>query len=169
MKQSWLIGVILGLSGAACADLPDANKLQNLQQTLTSKLNEYKMLVNGAGRCLEVPPAQARNNGTRVHIWDCNGSEFQRWKHEGGRFKNAGGKCLDVVGDVKRNGNTLQLWDCNGAPNQQWSLSGGRLQNGGGKCLDIPGGDPNWNRNGMTVQTWDCNNAVNQKWSYQLK
>lgn len=166
MKQGLVFGIVLSVSGAVWADLPDANKLQNLQKALGDRANEYKMLVNGAGKCLDVPPDQARNNGARVQLWDCNPSEFQRWKNDGGRFKNASGKCLDVKGDVKKGGSTLQLWDCNDAPNQKWSADGGRLRNGGGKCMDVNG---DVNKNGSGVQIWDCNDAVNQKWSHQLK
>jgi hypothetical protein len=166
MKQALILSLVLGINGVAWADLPDANKLQDLQKALTDKVGEFKLLVNGAGRCLEVPSAQARNNGTRVQIWDCNGGEFQRWKNEGGRFKNLGGKCLDVKGDVNKGGNSLQVWDCNDAPNQKWSIDGGRLRNGGGKCLDVAG---DVNKNGTGVQIWDCNDAINQKWSYRAK
>ncbi len=166
MKQGLIFGIVLSVSSVAWADLPDANKLQNLQKALTDKANEYKLLINGGGKCLEVPPAQARNNGARVQIWDCNGNEFQRWKNENGRFKNSGGKCLDVAGDIKKGGTIIHLWDCNDAPNQKWSFDGQRLRNAGGKCLDVNG---DVNKNGSGVQIWDCNDAPNQKWTYQLK
>jgi hypothetical protein len=166
MKQGLIFGIVLSVSGAAWADLPDANKLQNLQKALGDKANEYKMLVNGGGKCLDVSPAVARNNGARIQLWDCNPNEFQRWKNENGRFKNASGKCLDVAGDVKKGGTIIHLWDCNDAPNQKWSFDGGRLRNAGGKCLDVNG---DVKKNGAGVQIWDCNDAINQKWSHQLK
>ena len=167
-KIVWGLGLMFCVASAS-ADLPDAEKLGALKRALTDKMNEYKLLVNVGGRCLETPPDQAKNNGGRVQLWDCHNGDFQRWKLEEGRLKNAGGKCLDVSGpDLHKNGGHVGLWDCNDAPNQQWSFNAGRLRNGGGKCLDIPG-VPNWNSNGTDVKIWDCNEAPNQKWEHRLK
>lgn len=81
------------------------------------------------------------------------------------RLRNAGGKCLDIVGpDLGKDGGRVHIWDCNDAPNQKWKLYKGRLKNiEGNKCLDVPGG-PGWNSNGRGVQLWECNDAPNQQW-----
>ncbi|MDM8546219.1 RICIN domain-containing protein [Candidatus Venteria ishoeyi] len=172
LKPILLTVCLLGVSSLAMsvsADLPDANKMEALQKALKNKVNEYKLLVNVKGRCLESPPDQAKNNGGKIQLWDCNNSKYQRWKLDSQqRLVNTSGKCLDIAGpDLHKNGGSIGLWECNNAPNQKWTLDKGRLRSVGGKCLDIPG-EANWNRNGMHLHIWDCNTAPNQRWDHKL-
>ncbi len=150
------------------ADLPDADKLGALHSALQSKMDEYKLLQNRAGRCLDAPPDTANNNGGRVILWDCLNGNFQRWKYEEGKLVNSSGKCLDVVApDLENNGGHVQLWDCNGGPTQQWQFTQGRLRVSSGKCLDIVAPNDDWNVNGASLQIWDCLDGDNQKFEHK--
>jgi hypothetical protein len=97
-----------------------------------------------SGKCIDVDGAPGRNNGARLHLWDCelsgrnadNGSPTdQQWKITSDGFirNTLSGKCIDVAGAPGRNnGARLQLWDCelsgrnadNGSPtDQQWKIT----------------------------------------------
>lgn len=169
MKQHLILLCSLCLSLTTNANPSDQDKLEALKPLLKPKTGEYKHLVNEGGRCVDIAPDKARQNGTRVQIWTCNDNDFQRWKYEFGRLKNASGKCLDVNGpELGQDGARIQIWDCNSAQNQQWIFEQGRLRNASGKCLDIPG-HAQWNRDGALLQLWDCNDAPNQQWRYWLR
>jgi hypothetical protein len=63
-------------------------------------------------------------NGSKVQLYDCNGTAAQRWTHTGSTLVNAGsGKCLDATGPSSADGTRLQIWSCTGAANQAWTLS----------------------------------------------
>ena len=65
-------------------------------------------------------------NGTRVQLYDCNGTNAQKWTVSGRTLVNTGsGKCLDVTGANSANGTPLQIWTCAGGTNQQWTLPTG--------------------------------------------
>ncbi len=169
ISSLFLAGGLTLASVTATADLPDKDKLGALRSALQTKMGEYKLLQNRAGRCLDAPPDTANNNGGRVILWDCHNGNFQRWKYENGKLINSSGKCLDVVApELHKNGGHVQLWDCNGGPTQQWQFENGRLRSAGGKCLDIPAPNPNWNVNGASLQIWDCLNSDNQKFEHKV-
>ena len=70
------------------------------------------------GRCLDVANASTAN-GTKVQLWDCNGSGAQNWVQEGNRLRNPNSnKCLDSPGGSTADGARLQIWDCNGSAAQ---------------------------------------------------
>ena len=72
-----------------------------------------------AGKCLDVPNG-ATANGTRVQLWDCNGSSAQQWSFQADGSIRAFNKCLDVSNSGTADGSVIQLWDCNGSGAQQW-------------------------------------------------
>lgn len=101
-------------------------------------------------------------SGTKVDLWDCNGSGAQQWTQAGSALQ-VNGKCLDVNGAGTANGTLVQLWDCNGTSAQQWQAVNGTLVNpGSGRCLDDPGFDTT---NGVQLDIWDCTGGANQKWN----
>jgi chitinase len=62
-------------------------------------------------------------NGTKVQLYDCNGSGAQKWHASGNTLiNNNSGRCLDATGPSSANGTRLQIWDCSGGTNQQWTL-----------------------------------------------
>ncbi|MFD9075763.1 ricin-type beta-trefoil lectin domain protein, partial [Streptomyces lasiicapitis] len=71
-------------------------------------------IVGLSGKCLDVKSGSA-DNGTPVQIWDCNGSDAQKWTLPGDGTVRALGKCLDVASSGTANGTLTQLWNCNGS------------------------------------------------------
>ncbi len=120
-------------------------------------------LVSGGSLCLDVDAPHQHDNGARVQLWACNGSDQQLWTIRGGNIRSLAGKCLDVnVSELTNNGGHVQVWDCNGSRQQHWMPRGLELLSGGGKCLDA--NLPQLHANGGVVQVWDCNKQVQQQW-----
>lgn len=114
-----------------------------------------------AGKCLDVNGANSAD-GTPVQIWDCNGTNAQRWTLTDGTLQ-ALGKCLDIVGGSSANGAATQLFTCNGGGQQKWTVNGAALVNPqSGRCLDVPGFN---SANGTQLVIWDCNGGANQRWT----
>ncbi|HEY1179776.1 MAG TPA: PQQ-dependent sugar dehydrogenase [Phytomonospora sp.] len=115
-----------------------------------------------AGKCADVAGA-ATADGTKVQLYDCNGTGAQQWTVTGQTLK-ALGKCMDVAGGGTANGTKVQLWTCNGTGAQNWlPQADGTLRNPqSGRCLDVPGGST---ANGTQLAIWDCTGNANQKWS----
>jgi chitinase len=62
-------------------------------------------------------------NGSKVQLYDCNGTASQVWTKSGSTLVNPqSGKCLDATGNTSANGTRLQIWTCAGGTNQQWTL-----------------------------------------------
>ncbi|WP_406327928.1 alpha-L-fucosidase [Streptomyces sp. NBC_00203] len=113
-------------------------------------------------KCLDDDSAGSAD-GTRVQIYDCNGSLAQLWTVNSGGTVQILGKCLDAYGGGTANGTRVQLYTCHGGANQQWRASGGALVNpASGRCLDVPGFN---SANGTQVVLWDCNAGANQRWT----
>ncbi|WP_405574916.1 ricin-type beta-trefoil lectin domain protein [Streptomyces sp. NBC_01167] len=115
------------------------------------------------GKCVDVAGA-SNANGTPVQLYDCNGSNAQRWSLPGDGSIRALGKCLDIVDRGTADGSLVQLWDCAGTPNQQWVVSGANdiVNPQADKCLDVRDRST---ANGTRLQIWTCSGQSNQKWS----
>ncbi|THA60939.1 glycosyl hydrolase family protein [Streptomyces sp. A0958] len=116
-----------------------------------------------AGKCMDV--AAANNaNGTPVQLYDCNGTEAQRWTVGADGTIRALGKCLDVASGGTADGTRVQLWDCNGSAAQKWAISAARdiVNPQANKCLDVTG---NSSANSTRLQIWTCAGTANQKWT----
>jgi glucosylceramidase len=61
-------------------------------------------------------------NGTKVQIYDRNGTTAQQWAAGAGGSLRALGKCLDATGPSSADGTRPQIWDCSGGANQSWLL-----------------------------------------------
>jgi glucosylceramidase len=114
------------------------------------------------GKCVDVAGADSAN-GTAVQLYDCNGTDAQKWTAAGDTLQ-ALGKCMDVTSAGTANGTKVQLYDCNGTGSQVWTRGpGGALVNPqSGRCLDATGPS---SANGTRLQIWDCTGAANQQWS----
>jgi hypothetical protein len=129
---------------------------------------EFFTLTNHGKKCLEVHRGDfdARLNGGKVQIWDCNSTINQDWKLDNsGRLTTRNGKCLEVDSKQQtQDGARVQIGDCyNNRSTQQWYVDNGRLRHqSGGKCLDID--SKTMDQNGGRVQLWDCHERVNQRW-----
>ncbi|MFE0628165.1 glycoside hydrolase family 19 protein [Streptomyces sp. NPDC058864] len=116
-----------------------------------------------AGKCVDVAGANSAN-GTAVQLYDCNGTNAQRWSNPGDGTLRALGKCLDVVDRSTADGAAVQLWDCSGSANQQWVVTAARdiVNPAANKCLDVRG---NTSANATRLQIWTCTGGANQKWN----
>ena len=125
-------------------------------------LAEGEALVGLAGKCLDVDGG-ASADGTKIQLWDCNGTKAQQWTLEDGALVAPSGKCLDVQWGGTASGTPVQLWTCNGSDAQKWRLERGALVTPDGKCLDVQ-----WagTANGTPIQIWDCNGSDAQKWTF---
>ena len=120
-------------------------------------------IVGFGGKCVDVAGSNSAN-GTRVQLWDCNGTAAQRWTMGTDGTVRALGKCLDVSGGSTANGARVQLWDCNGTGAQRWQATAARelVNPQSGKCLDATGVS---SANGTPLQIWQCTGGANQKWT----
>ncbi len=115
-----------------------------------------------AGKCVD-DNGNGSANGTKVQLWDCNGTAAQNWSVVNGTLQ-INGKCADVTGQATANGTLVELWDCNGGTNQQWTAqaNGALVSVQSGRCLDDPGFAT---ANGTQLEIWDCNGGTNQRWT----
>jgi hypothetical protein len=114
------------------------------------------------GKCVDVNAASTAN-GTKVDLYDCNGTTAQSWTVGSDGTVKALGKCMDVTGAGTANGTKVDLYDCNGTGSQVWQKSGSTLVNPqSGKCLDATGPS---SANGTRLQIWTCAGATNQQWT----
>src|SRR6266498_1706352 len=71
------------------------------------------------GKCVDVAGANSAN-GTRVQLYECNGTSAQNWTASNAQLVNPGsGKCLDATGPSSADGTPLQIWTCTGGANQK--------------------------------------------------
>lgn len=122
----------------------------------------FQGLLHGrGGKCLDVNGG-ATDDGAKVQLWDCNGSDAQVWTYEGGVIRGPGGLCLDVAWANDADGTPVQLWGCNGGVAQRWTWNhDGTIEGLSGKCLDVSGGGT---ANGTQIQLWPCNGTASQNW-----
>ncbi|MEV7417411.1 ricin-type beta-trefoil lectin domain protein [Streptomyces sp. NPDC089919] len=132
---------------------------------LTDPTPKPAKAVNGVDpdKCMDVNQG-ATDDGTKVQIWDCNGSAAQQWSLPGDGTLRAVGKCLDVQQSGTENGTLIQLWSCNGTGAQGFvPRPDGSLYNPqSGRCVSAPQGNMT---NGTQLIIWDCNGASDQRWT----
>ncbi|WP_432940047.1 ricin-type beta-trefoil lectin domain protein [Kribbella sp. CA-253562] len=150
---------------------PDATTV--MPQTMTVDWVRVSSLTSGggtggqitglAGKCLDVAGANAAD-GTTVQLYDCNGTDAQKWTRPGDGTIRALGKCLDVANAGTADGTRVQIATCNGNAAQQWTYSGARdlVNPRANKCLDVTG---NNSANATPTQIWTCTGGANQKWN----
>jgi mannan endo-1,4-beta-mannosidase len=114
-----------------------------------------------ANKCLD-DHGGATTDGSKIELWDCNGSEAQRWSFTNGTIVGPGGKCLDIQADHQVSGTIVQLYDCNGTNAQKWTRKGAQIESTAGLCLDVSGSQ---SADGTQVQVWTCNGTNAQKWT----
>jgi hypothetical protein len=99
-----------------------------------------------------------------VQLYDCNGTNAQKWTRPGDGTIRALGKCLDVANAATADGTRVQIATCNGNAAQQWVYSSAHdlVNPRANKCLDVTG---NNSANATPTQIWTCTGAANQKWT----
>jgi beta-glucanase (GH16 family) len=115
------------------------------------------------GRCIDIPAANPAD-GTRLQMYDCNGTAAQQWTFQNDGTLRAMGKCMDPAGGALTNGTPIQIVTCNGNPVQRFTLSaaGDLVDVSANRCVDI---QDNNAANGAQLQLWDCAGTPNQKWA----
>ncbi|KAF9524373.1 ricin B lectin domain-containing protein [Crepidotus variabilis] len=95
-------------------------------------------------------------NGTPVQVYDCNGSQAQKWVIDLGttKVRVAGTNfCLDR-GETPGNGVGMKIWQCyQNQPPQAWVFNDVGTVAASGLCVDVPSGDVT---NTNQLQTWEC-------------
>ena len=83
----------------------------------------YRGSLQALGKCMDITSGGTAN-GTKVQLYDCNGTGAQKWQRgsSGSLVNPQSGKCLDATGPSSANGTRLQIWSCTGAANQSWTL-----------------------------------------------
>ena len=79
--------------------------------------------LQALGKCMDVTAAGTAN-GTKVQLYDCNGTGAQVWTPPRATSWSTRrpGECLDATGPSSADGTPLQIWDCTGGANQSWTL-----------------------------------------------
>ena len=118
-------------------------------------------------RCIDVAGANF-NNGTPVQVYDCNGTDAQKFVLKKGETtvkvanKNF---CLDA-GSNPGSGVKAKIWTCyDNLPAQNFYYTGDNriALTGKGQCLDLTDGKKD---NGNVLQTWQCTDFnTNQIWT----
>jgi hypothetical protein len=134
---STVLGVAMANAGAAGADGP---------VQLQSRLGEF---------CLDAPTA----GWTALVINPCNGTDFQRWNHNGQQFESVAfpGRCLTVPGDSWAS----HLGPCYNTMGQHWTIQpNGQITADIGSCLSVLGGPGP----GTQVSARWCDGDLGQGW-----
>lgn len=122
---------------------------------------------DGGDHCLDVAAAGTAD-GTKVQLWDCNGTLAQAWRfHEyfGDLINVNSGKCLDVTAAGTGDGTKVQLYHCNRTGAQEWRHGqphANAFRNPhSNKCLDVSGANFT---NGNHLQIHTCHDRPAQIW-----
>ncbi|HKN95727.1 MAG TPA: ricin-type beta-trefoil lectin domain protein, partial [Pseudonocardiaceae bacterium] len=125
-----------------------------------SPLTGSSALVSGNGLCLDLRGGDI-DEGSDVHVDDCNGTSPQRWRLNSDRTLAVGDLCAYLKGD-----GGVELTRCDGRTTAQWALNNdGRLMNAAnGRCLT----DPNFGgRPANPVIVVRCVGSANQRWAFK--
>ncbi|WP_161787409.1 ricin-type beta-trefoil lectin domain protein [Endozoicomonas numazuensis] len=113
--------------------------------------------------CLDVEGGN-RDNGTNVRLWECNGSDAQKWTYDSanGFLRSKLGKCLDNRGQTFSNGEIV-IWECLDNNNMRFDWVGNSLRSrhNGSIAVDAYG---DWK--GAQVGQWQYHGGSNQQWQW---
>jgi Ricin-type beta-trefoil lectin domain/Putative Ig domain len=114
------------------------------------------------GKCLD-DSGGSTTNGNKIDIWNCNGSNAQKWTLNANKTLSVLGSCLSDR-NYTGAGTKLVLWTCIGHKNEQWThrSNGEYVLATNGLCLTDPS---NSSVNGTQVQIRACKNFKDQHWS----
>jgi hypothetical protein len=124
--------------------------------------------LNGR-QCLD-DPNSSTTNGTKIQMFDCNGTAAQQFRFSSHdvQFTSTGtgqvhvlGKCLDAPSGA--HGTRVQISDCNGSTAQRVTVtSAGQLETHG-MCLSASGDASN----GSAVILAPCRETSSQIWQFR--
>ena len=102
--------------------------VQNIMSVQAATQNE-NAFVGLAGKCLD-NNRNVRADWNKVQLYDCNGTDAQKWTVEGTEIKAMWSDyCLDVKNGITTAGAVLQLYKCNGTDAQQFTVTNGGIKN----------------------------------------
>lgn len=111
--------------------------------------------------CLDVSKGNFRP-GNALQVYECNGTDSQRFRVGRGGEIRVRDFCLDVERGDPRDGARVVLWSCSGSRSQQWTTRGGQIVSQlNGKCLDVVDGRL---RPGNPTMVYQCNRSPSQRW-----
>ncbi|MFJ9609730.1 ricin-type beta-trefoil lectin domain protein [Kitasatospora sp. NPDC101176] len=115
------------------------------------------------GRCLDAPNNNT-GNGMHPQLWDCNGTDAQRYSLNANGTLTINNQCVAASANGTAVGTQIILWNCLGEGGQQWRYrADGSIYNPqSGLCLDVPWANSNA---GTTLQLFTCNGTTAQRWS----
>ncbi|MBM7773219.1 uncharacterized protein (DUF2147 family) [Actinokineospora baliensis] len=141
----------------------------------TAEWIQIRSLYGSQNQCLDADLNGGGANGTKVQLWDCNGSDQQQWLLDFENKQLINKKfwaCLDAdLNGGGANGTKLQLWTCNSSDQQKWlryyddlAIYNGRFFNGKNTVVDR---DVSHGGNGAKAQLWAKNFQPQQWWEFE--
>ncbi|WP_371500415.1 ricin-type beta-trefoil lectin domain protein [Kitasatospora sp. NBC_00374] len=137
-----------------------------------------ELIAYGSTPKCATPQGNGTANGTPLTVWDCTGSDVQRFQFfSSGEVKHVqSGRCVTPRGNSYSNGTVLTLWDCTGSSVQKWNV-GSHYDAGNnrttplfnsGQCITNEGNS--W-ANGTWLTLWTCNSSwpAVQDWAVWLR
>lgn len=120
-------------------------------------------------KCIDVPRASF-NDGSKLQIYDCNGSDAQNWYFNGANITiGPSSLCMDLTEGADQPGTLAQIFESSNADANQLFTprSDGLIQwTGKDLCLDLSGGDTT---NGSAIDFQICDpNQPSQHWNFGI-
>jgi hypothetical protein len=157
-------------SDSADKSCNDATRARTVFAAIPAAYVQLASVADGR-QCLD-DPRQSTTNGTKINMWDCNGTKAQQFRFDSKdvQFTSTGtgqvqvlGRCLDAPDATA--GARIQIYDCNGTVPQHVTVTGaGQLQMRG-LCLSL---DNNRASNDAPVILAACAATANsQIWQFR--
>ncbi|MFF8572647.1 ricin-type beta-trefoil lectin domain protein [Streptomyces sp. NPDC015408] len=147
--------------GSSSGDSTETNPQNSTQRDQSDVAPGVAVYSHDSGRCIS---ASAAKDGTRLQIWDCDGSSSQKIDFRSDGTARMYGLCMDLAGASDGSGTPVQLARCNGGWAQKFKVNKSHdlVNTVIGKCVDIT---DKHTANGTKLQLWTCYGTDNQKWS----
>ncbi|MGW4922771.1 ricin-type beta-trefoil lectin domain protein [Streptomyces parvulus] len=147
--------------GSSSGESTDTNSQNDTKRDQSDVAPGVSVYSHDSGRCISAPAAK---DGTRLQIWDCDGSASQKIDFRSDGTARMYGLCMDLAGASDGSGTPVQLARCNGGWAQKFKVNKAHdlVNTVIGKCVDIT---DKGTANGTKLQLWTCYGTDNQKWS----
>ncbi|MFG2319575.1 ricin-type beta-trefoil lectin domain protein [Streptomyces tendae] len=147
--------------GSSSGDSTDTTSQDSPRRDQSDVAPGVSVYSHDSGRCISAPAAK---DGTRLQIWDCDGSSSQKIDFRSDGTARMYGLCMDLAGASDGSGTPVQLARCNGGWAQKFKVNKAHdlVNTAIGKCVDIT---DKHTANGTKLQLWTCYGTDNQKWS----
>jgi hypothetical protein len=145
--------------------VPSVARMVQLTATAPPAPAPIHLTVSGTGdRCLDIYHSSIVP-WTKIQLWDCNGTQAQRWTHPGDGTLRALGMCVDVPVGILKVGAPLRTDICSSIdPAQKWTIgTDGRIRSTTKPklCFSAPG-----RFNAEQVTLANCGTSATQVFRY---